>query len=313
MRILFAGTPRFAVPSLEALCNCPHEVVGLLSRPDRPRGRSRKLVWTETKDVAMRLGVPVFQPESLAAPGFYEMLKDDIAPDMIVVVAYGRIFPSTVLKIPRIGCVNVHASLLPRYRGAAPVNWAIVNGERETGITIMLMDEGMDTGDVFCKKKVSIGEDETAEELLQRLSIQGAQFLLQTIERIEKKEIIPIKQDEKNASYAPILSKKDGEINWHRTAQQIKDLVRGMTPWPSAHTTLKGKTIKIFRAVVVSGEGMPGEILSLGDHGIDVATGVGALRILSLQLQGGKRMDAAEFVRGRRDLCAGQIMGLSRS
>ncbi len=309
MRILFAGTPEFAVPSLEALCNCPHEVVGLLSRPDRPGGRSRVPVRTDTKEVAMRLGVPVFQPENLEEPGFHETLRDRIAPDMIVVVAYGCIFPSAVLKIPRLGCVNVHASLLPRYRGAAPVNRAIVAGERETGVTTMLMDEGMDTGDILCRKKISIGEDETAGELLRRLSVEGSRLLLQTIERIEKKEITPVKQDEKAASYAPALLKKDGEINWRRSARQIKDLVRGMNPWPSAHTALEGKTIKIFRAVVVSGEGLPGEILSSGGHGIDVATGKGVLRILSLQAEGGRKMEAAEFVRGRRTLRSGQIMG----
>lgn len=309
MRIFFAGTPEFAVPSLVALCDSPHEVIGLLSRPDRPRGRSRKPVWTETKKVAMERGVSVFQPESLKTPEFTEILKT-LSPDLIAVVAYGKIFPATVLNIPPLGCVNVHSSLLPSYRGAAPINWAIVKGEKKTGITIMLMDEGMDTGDILTQRGVPIREDETAEELSKRLSLEGAGLLLETIDRIEKNDISPVKQNPNEVTYAPLLSRKDGEIDWSRNAEEIKNLARAMTPWPCAHTTLGGKNLKILRALAGPGKGKPGEIVSMGGESLDVATGKGVLRILSLQIEGGRKMDASEFMRGRKNLQEGQFMGV---
>ena len=309
MRILFAGTPAFAVPSLVALCDSPHEVVALLSRPDRPRGRSRKPVWPETKKVATERGVPVFQPQDLKTPEFAETLKA-LSPDLIAVVAYGKIFPSAVLNAPPLGCVNVHASLLPSYRGAAPVNWAIAKGEKKTGITIMLMDEGVDTGDILTQREVPIGEEETAEELLKRLSIDGAELLLETVDRIAKNDISPVKQREEAATYAPLLSKKDGEVDWSQDAEEIKNLIRAMTPWPCAHTTLEGKNLKIFRALAGPGRGRPGEIVSVGGESLDVAAGKGVLRILSLQIEGGRKMDASEFKRGRKDLREGQFMGV---
>lgn len=309
MRILFAGTPEFAVPSLVALCDSRHEVIGLLSRPDRPKGRSRKPVWTEAKKVAMERGVSVFQPESLKTQEFTETLKA-LSPDLIAVVAYGEIFPAAVLNIPPLGCVNAHASLLPSYRGAAPVNWAIAKGEKKTGVTIMLMDEGMDTGDILTQREVAIGEEETAEELSKKLSLKGAELLLETIDRIAKKDISSVKQNSDEVTYAPLLSRKDGEIDWSRDAEEIKNLVRAMTPWPCAHTTLEGKNLKIFRALAGSGRGIPGEIVSVGGKSLDVATGKGVLRVLSLQIEGGKKMDASEFMRGKKDLREGQSMGV---
>ena len=310
MRILFAGTPGFAVPSLVALCDSRHEVIGLLSRPDRPRGRSRKPVWTETKKVAMERGVSVFQPESLKTPEFTETLKA-LSPDLIAVVAYGEIFPAAVLNIPPLGCVNVHASLLPSYRGAAPINWAIAKGERKTGVTVMLMDEGMDTGDILTQREILIGEEETAEELSKRLSLEGAVLLLETIDCLAKNDISPVKQNSDIATYAPLLSRKDGEIDWNRDAEEIKNLVRAMTPWPCAHTTLGGKNLKIFRALAGPGKGNPGEIVSVGDKSLDVATGKGVLCVLSLQIEGGRKMDASEFMRGRKGLREGQFMGVA--
>lgn len=309
MRILFAGTPEFAVPSLAALCDSPHEVIGLLSRPDRPRGRSRKPVWTETKKVATERGVPVFQPENLKAPEFAETLKA-LSPDLMAVVAYGEFFPASVLNTPTFGCVNLHASLLPSYRGAAPINWAIAKGEKKTGITIMLIDEGMDTGDILTQREILIGEEETAEELSKRLSLEGAGLLLETIDRIAKNDISPVKQDSDAATHAPILSRKDGKIDWNRGAEEIKNLVRAMTPWPCAHTTLGGKNLKIFRALAGPGKGNPGEIVSVGGESLDVATGKGVLHIFSLQIEGGKKMAASEFMRGRKDLREGQLMGV---
>ncbi len=310
MRILFAGTPEFAVPSLVALCDSPHEVIGLLSRPDRARGRSQKLVWPETKRVAMERGVPVFQPQDLKTSEFKETLKT-LSPDMIAVAAYGKIFPAAVLDAPPLGCVNVHASLLPRYRGAAPINWAIANGEKKTGVTIMQVEEEMDTGDILSQREVRIGDEETAEELSKRLSLEGAGLLLETIDRISKNDISPVKQNSDAATYAPLLSRKDGEIDWSRNAEEIKNLARAMTPWPCAHTTLGGKNLKIFRALAGAGKGNPGEIVSVGGESLDVATGDGVLRILSLQIEGGRKMDASEFMRGKKDLREGQSMGVA--
>ena len=309
MKIFFAGTPEFAVPSLAALCDSPHEVIGLLSRQDRPRGRSRKLVWTETKRFAVEWGVPVFQPRDLRTPEFEETLKT-LSPDMIAVAAYGKIFPAAVLDIPPLGCVNVHASLLPSYRGAAPINWAIAKGEKKTGVTIMQVDEEMDTGDILAQREVGIGDEETAEELSRRLSLEGAGLLLETVDRIAKNEISPVKQDPAAATYAPLLSRKDGRVDWSRDAEEIKNLVRGMTPWPCAHTTLGGKNLKILKALSGPGQGKPGEIVSLGGESLDVAAGNGILRILSLQIEGGRKMNASEFKRGKKDLQEGQFMGV---
>lgn len=312
MRILFAGTPEFAVPSLVTLCDSPHEVIALLSRPDRPRGRSRKPVWPETKRVAMERGIPVFQPLDLKTPEFGETLKV-LSPDLIVVVAYGKIFPTPVLNAPPLGCVNVHASLLPSYRGAAPINWAIAKGEKKTGVSIMLMDEGMDTGDILAQSEVIIGEEEPAEELSKRLSLEGAGLLLETVDRIARNDISPVKQNSEAATYAPLLSRKDGEIDWSRDADEIKNLVKAMTPWPCAHTTLGGKNLKVFRALVGPGEGKPGEIVSVGGESLNVAAGKGILRIFSLQVEGGRKMDASEFMRGRKDLREGRFVGVSGS
>ncbi len=310
MRILFAGTPEFAVPSLLTLCDSPHEVIALLSMPDRPRGRSRKPIWPETKKVAMEHGVPVFQPQDLKTPEFEETLKS-LSPDLIAVAAYGKILPATVLDAPPLGCVNVHASLLPSYRGAAPINWAIAKGEKKTGVTIMQIDEGLDTGDILAQREVRIGDEETAEQLSKRLSRDGAQLLLETVDRIAKNEISPVKQDPAVATYAPLLSRKDGEVDWNRDAEEIRNLVRAMTPWPCAHTTLGGKNLKILRALSGPGQGEPGEIVSVGGESLDVATGNGILRILSLQIEGGRIMDASEFMRGRRDLREGQFVGVA--
>ncbi len=252
--------------------------------------------------------MPVFQPHDLKTPEFEETLKS-LSPDMIAVAAYGRILPTTVLDSPPLGCVNLHASLLPSYRGAAPINWAIARGEKKTGVTIMQIDEELDTGDILAQREVWIGDEETAEELSKRLSIEGAELLLETIDRIAKNEISPVKQDPAAATYAPLLSRKDGRVDWRRNAEEIKNLVRAMTPWPSAHTTLGGKNLKILRALAGLGQGNPGEIVSLEGESLDVATGNGILQILSLQIEGGRKMNASEFKRGKKDLREGQFMG----
>ena len=265
-------------------------------------------MWPETKKIAAERGIPVFQPQDLKTPEFEETLKA-LSPDLIAVVAYGKMLPKTMLDAPPFGCVNLHASLLPSYRGAAPINWAIAKGEKKTGVTIMHIDEEMDTGDILAQTEVPIGDEETAEELSKRLSLEGARLLLQTIDRIAKNEISPVKQDPAAATYAPLISRKDGRVDWNRDAEEIKNLVRAMTPWPCAHTTLGGKNLKILRALSVPGQGRPGEIVSLGGESLDVATGNGILQILSLQIEGGRKMDAPEFKRGKKDLREGQFMG----
>ena len=256
--------------------------------------------------------MPVFQPQDLKTLEFGEILKA-LSPDLIAVVAYGKIFPSAALNAPPLGCVNVHASLLPSYRGAAPINWAIAKGERKTGVTIMQMDEGMDTGDILAQREIPIGEEETAEELSKTLSLEGAELLLKTIDRIAENDISLVKQKEEAATYAPLLLRKDGEVDWNQDAKEIKNLVRAMIPWPCAHTTLRGKNLKIFRALAGPGQGRPGEIVSVGGKSLDVAAGKGILRIFSLQIEGGRKMDTSEFKRGRKDLREGQFMGVSGS
>ena len=253
--------------------------------------------------------MPVFQPQDLRTPEFEETLKA-LSPDLIAVVAYGKMLPAAVLDAPPFGCVNVHASLLPSYRGAAPINWAIAKGEKKTGVTAMQIDEKMDAGDILAQREVLIGDEETAEELSKRLSLEGAHLLLETIDRIAENEISPVKQNPAAATYAPLLSRKDGRVDWNRGADEIKNLVRAMIPWPCAHTTLGGKNLKILRALSGPGQGKPGEIVSLGGESLDVATGNGILQIFSLQIEGGRKMEAPEFKRGRKDLREGQFMGV---
>lgn len=307
MKILFAGTPGFAVPSLVALHDSRHQVSGVVSKKDSPRGRSRKPVWPEVKKAAAERGIPVFQPRDLATEEFLRVLEE-LGVDMITVVAYGKLFPAAVLEAPTLGCVNVHSSLLPRYRGAAPINWAVARGEKKTGVTTMLMDEGMDTGDILLQREAYIGDDETAEDLASMLSVLGAQLLVETVDLMEKGRITPRSQDDSLATRAPLLSKKDGEIDWKKDAREIRNLVRGMTPWPRARTTLAGKNLTIFRAEAAEGKGKPGQILALGKKSLDVAAGQGIVRIFSLQPEGGKKMEADEFLRGR-SLREGQFLG----
>lgn len=307
MKILFMGTPEFAVASLRALIGSDHDVCCVISQPDRPRGRGRKLEPTPVKKLALKHSIEVLQPEKIRTSESISMIGS-FKPDMICVAAYGKIIPPEILEIPLMGCVNVHASLLPKYRGAAPVNWAIINGEKKTGITTMLMDEGMDTGDILLKKETGIGEDETASEVLQRLSEIGAGLLLDTISGLEKGSITPVKQDDEQASYAPLLKKEHGVIDWRQPAYRIKNLVRGLQPWPGTFTKLNGKTLKIHRVAISNQTGKPGEILiSYGDN-LTVAAGEGSVRIIELQPEGGRRMQTSDFLRGR-DISPGTKLG----
>ncbi len=299
------GTPRFAVPSLRALVSAGHDVVAVVTQPDKPKGRGRRTAPPPVKCEAVSHGIQVLQPAKIRTDEF-ALCLEGLEPEVVCVVAYGKILPKRVLDIPPRGCINVHASLLPKYRGAAPVNWAIIRGERTTGVTTMLMDEGMDTGDILLQRQVAI-EDDDAETLAERLSHVGAELLVETLEALERGALTPRPQDDSAATYAPMLKKEMGLIDWSRDAEEIRNLVRGLRPWPGAYTQWGEKTLKVIRAVVAQGEGRPGEVIEASTS-LVVAAGRGALRIEELQLEGSKRMGAADFLRGHR-IETGTVLG----
>ncbi|MBI5286129.1 MAG: methionyl-tRNA formyltransferase [Deltaproteobacteria bacterium] len=307
-RIVFFGTPSFAVPSLDAIIKAGEDVVAVVTQPDRPKGRGRILTPSPVKELAMQHKIPILQPERIRDGVFVKRLKE-LATDFIVVVAYGNILPKMILDIPPFGCVNLHASLLPRYRGAAPVNWAIINGERETGVTTMLMDEGMDTGPILLSERLLIANDDTAETLGNRLAKSGAGLLLKTLVGLRHATIKPIPQDHTQATYAPMLKKEGGHIDWCKGAEEIRNLVRGLIPWPGAYTSWKEMRWNIYGGEVVRSEtkARPGTILRTSPEGIEVATGKGIFLITELQLEGKKRMKVSEFLRGYR-VEAGQVL-----
>ncbi len=299
MRIVFMGTPDFSVPVLEALVQEGHEVVQVVTQPDKPKGRGKSVLMTPVKEKALALGLPVWQPERIRRPEAVEQLKE-LAPDVIVVVAFGQILSRQVLDIPRFGCVNVHASLLPKYRGAAPIQWAILDGETCTGVTTMLMDEGIDTGDMLEKMEVPIAPDETGGSLHDKLSRAGAELIRSTLRRLEAGTLVPEPQTEEGTCYARMLTKTMGDIDWNMDAAAIERLIRGLNPWPSAYTHLDGRTLKIWKAQVREGnpEGVCGQIVETGRDSISVKTGNGVLVLQEVQLEGKKRMDAGAFLRG---------------
>ena len=301
LRTVFMGTPEFAVPSLAALSEVA-DVTLVLCNPDRPAGRGRSVASPPVKEEAVRRGIPVFQPEKARHPDAVARIAAE-APDLIVVVAYGHILPKSILDIPRLGCINVHASLLPKYRGAAPINWAVARGETETGITIMRMDEGMDTGPMLHVREMPIGEEDTAETMYAKLSALGAEALCEALRRLLEGTLGETPQDAARATYAPMLKKEHGRIDWSRPAEEIRNLVRGMTPWPSAFALHDGKTLKVLSSAVVADPGParePGEVVALGRGGISVACGEGVLRLGAVQPEGGKAMDAWAYAQGRR-------------
>ncbi|MBE0467790.1 MAG: methionyl-tRNA formyltransferase [Candidatus Desulforudis sp.] len=310
MRLVFMGTPEFAVPPLHALVESGYPVTRVVTQPDRPRGRGKKLTPGPVKSYCLNRGLDVLQPAKITDPAFIELIRT-LAADVIVVVAYGRILPPGLLTIPRLGCVNVHASLLPRYRGAAPVHWAVINGEPETGVTTMLMDEGLDTGDILLQERLPIGPDDNMGLVHDRLARLGAALLVKTLDRLERGRLEPRPQDGTRATYAPPVGRKHELIDWTRPATEIKNLVRGLDPWPGAYTTLGDKQLKIWRADVVypDGTGEPGRVLSAdAERGLVVQTGGGALRIHELQTAGRKRLSVAKFLRGH-PLTAGGRLG----
>ena len=300
MRIVFMGTPEFAVPSLKALLDAGHGVVGVFTQPDRPVGRGHKLAACPVKKLAVERGVPVYQFERLRNEEGLACLRA-LAPDIVVTAAFGQILSQALLDVPKMGTVNVHASLLPAYRGAAPINWCILNGETRTGVTTMLTDAGVDTGAMLLRRETDIGEVETAAELSARLSQLGAELLIETLKGYIAGEIAPTPQDERLASRQPMLKKEMGLIDWTRSAKEIACQARGLDPWPSAWTDYLGGTLKIYRARPAVGEGEPGTVLrSSAKEGLFVACGEGALEVLEMQAPGGKRMSARAYLAGKK-------------
>lgn len=298
MRIVFMGTPDFAVPTLESLVKGGHEVIAAVTQPDKPKGRGKAVLMTPVKEKALECDIPVYQPVKARDPEFVEILKG-MNPDVIVVVAFGQLLPKAILDIPKYGCVNVHASLLPKYRGAAPIQWAVIDGEEKSGVTTMLMNEGLDTGDMLEKVEYVLDAKETGGSLFDKLSALGGELILSTLEKLENGTITRTPQGETPTAYAKMLKKSMGEIDWSMEAVKIERLIRGLNPWPSAYTSLKGKTVKIWAAEVVDGEvtGNPGRATVTKDQ-ILVETGEGFLSITELQLEGKKRMETAAFLRG---------------
>ncbi|GFO61632.1 methionyl-tRNA formyltransferase [Geomonas silvestris] len=297
LRIVFMGTPQFACPTLKTLIDRGENVVAVVTQPDRPKGRGQQTLPPPVKELAVAHGIPVLQPVKVRHPEAIEEIRA-LKPDLIVVVAFGQILPKALLDIPGKGCINVHASLLPRYRGAAPLNWCIINGETESGVTTMLMDVGLDTGDMLLKAVTPIDPDEDTSSLHDCLSVLGAELLAQTIDLAAKDMLEPEKQDDALTCYAPMMKKEDGLIDWTREAAAIKNQVRGMTPWPGAFSYLDDKLLKVYRVQSAQGAGRPGEVLAASRDGIEVACGTGSIVIYELQLEGKKRLPAAEFLAG---------------
>lgn len=307
-RIVFMGTPLFACPTLQMLLDRGENVVAVVTQPDRPKGRGQQLQPPPVKELAVRHGIPVLQPLKVRTPEAVAEIRG-YAPDLIIVVAFGQILPKSLLEIPRSGCINVHASLLPRYRGAAPLNWCIINGETETGITTMLMDVGLDTGDMLLKRATAILPDEDASSLHDRLTILGAETMAETLDLLATGKLVPEKQDDSLSCYAPLLKKELGEIDWEKTPDEIRNLVRGVTPWPGAYTRFAGRLLKLFNAHTATGDGLPGTVLSAGKNGLEIACTGGSVVFADLQPEGKKRMRAADFFTGH-PVTPGTVMGI---
>jgi len=295
------GTAAFATPCLKALVEKGEDVVCVVTQPDRPKGRGREIQFSPVKEMALKYHLPIFQPQSIKEEKSIMDLKK-LLPHLIVVIAFGQILPQSILCIPPFGTINVHASLLPKYRGAAPINWALIKGEETTGITTMYLDEGMDTGPILMQKEMKIKPEDNAPSLHDKLAILGSELLLETIDRARNGKLMSIPQDHAQASYAPRLRKEDGEIHWGKGAWEIHNLIRGLHPWPSAYTHLEGKTLKIFESVIIGEEvkGGVGQIYEVSKEGLKVITGKGGLLIRDVQLQDRKRMKVSEFIQGHK-------------
>lgn len=310
MKIVFMGTPDFAVPSLKALYEAGHEVQAVFCQPDKPKGRGMKLVAPPVKAFAVEKDIPVYQPNSLKNGGeeFIKVLED-LAPECIVVAAYGKILPKSVLDIPKFGCVNVHGSLLPKYRGAGPIQWAVLNDEKTTGITTMLMGEGLDTGDILLQSSTEIGINETSAELFDRLSVMGAELLIQTLQKLEKEEIKPVEQDDSLATYAHMISKDMCTLDFSLKARAVHKKICGLSDWPCAVTFIDGKRLKIYHSELVCEEGNFGQAGEIVDNkSFEVACGEGKIRFTEIQAEGSKRMKSADYLRGK-PVNVGTVLG----
>ena len=301
MKIVYMGTPDFAVPPLRSLLNTEYEVAAVVTQPDKPKGRGKALMPTPVKEEALKHGIPVYQPEKVREPGFVEKLRE-LKPDLIVVAAFGQIIPESVLNMPKFGCINIHASLLPKYRGAAPIQYAVIDGEKESGVTIMKMGKGLDTGDMIARTEVPLAKDETGGSLFEKLSSAGARLLVETLPDIFAGTAVYEKQPEESPiPYAAMITKKMGLIDFSKSAEELERLVRGLNPWPSAYTFLNGKNLKIWKAeadMTQAEKNIPGTVVRADEEGICVACGTGRLILKEVQLEGKKRMDSASFLRG---------------
>ena len=308
MRLVFMGTPAFAVPTLEAVVHAGHEVAAVLTQPDRPRGRGQNAAASPVKEAAVRLGLTLYQPERVRRPEAVEYLRG-LQSEAMVVVGYGQIIPQVVIDLAPLGIINVHASLLPKYRGAGPIQWAIVRGETRTGVTTMRINAGLDTGDMLLKAETEIGPDENASELGRRLAVMGADLLVKTLDGLQAGMIIAEKQDDTQATLAPLLKKEDGAIDWADSAQAIHNRVRGLQPWPGAYTSFRGQPLHLWKTRVFeagAGNRVPGRLVSVKP--LVVACGSGTLELLEVQLEGRKRISAADFANGQR-LTENDILG----
>lgn len=299
MKIVFMGTPDFSVPCLEEIIKAGHEVIAVVTQPDKPKGRGKSVLYTPVKEKALVYEIPVYQPVKVKEEEFIHKLEQ-MKPDVIVVIAFGQILPKAILDLPKYGCINVHASLLPKYRGAAPIQWSIIEGETKTGITTMYLDVGIDTGDMLLQVETPIEAKETGGSLHDKLASLGGGLLVETLKRLEEGNLIRRKQDDSKSNYVKMLDKSLGQIDFHQSAIEIERLVRGLNPWPSAYTLLDGKTLKIWEADVLEGnnKGFPGEIIEVTKDTMVIKTGQGALDVKELQLEGKKRMMTDAFLRG---------------
>ena len=297
MRIVFMGTPDFAVPSLKKLIEKGYKIEAVFAQPDKPKGRGHKMQMSPVKEVAVENNIPVYQPQTLRNNGEMLAVLKDIAPDMIVVAAYGKILPEEVLNLPRFGCINVHGSLLPKYRGAAPIQWAVLNGDKVTGVTIMYMGLGIDTGDMISKREMIIGDTETAGELFDRMSLVGAELLADTIPEIESGKAKREVQNESEAVHAPMISKEMGVIDFNKSAEFIFNQIRGLNPWPCAYTALDGRKLKVFSAKIINKQGEPG-LAFVNENKLAVYCGENALELLEIQPENGKRMLSSSYLLG---------------
>ncbi len=303
LKLVFCGTPAFAVPSLRALLSDSYfEIAGVVTQPDRPRGRGKKTASSPVKDAALEAGVPVYQPEKIRSESSLDYFKR-LAPDVVVIIAYGQIIPAALIAIPRLGWINLHGSLLPKYRGAAPINWAIINGEKVTGLTTMQIDAGLDTGPMLLKYQTGIGPDETAPDLYSQLAEAGAPLIVETLKKLDQGEITPTPQDNSQATLAPPLKKEDGRIDWFLPAPKIYNRIRGLQPWPGAFTTFRGATCRIWGKPLkpVAAGGMPGIILPTQEDGLLVICGASTvLHVEQVQIEGRNRISDREFMNGAR-------------